>query len=228
MAIGKFASFFGLRSQGATRAIHLTTLGGAYDTKTKLMGAGSSTTKATCDTADTRFLNFNLDCGATSGDNRGMYLRLWLTGGAGGEAARIFTTVSASAGTAHGAHISLGFDAAKALSGQGIAARCTLHIPNDTSPTGTLAAVQAEAYCDGTSSDPAGAAHGLFRAIVDGGDATAQAKFKNFMLATLPSGAYNSGNMYITTNDATFTEGLRCVINGAVRYIGVFTSPIAP
>lgn len=228
MAVGKVANFFHIRSKGATHAIQLTSLGGAHDTKTKLMGAGSSTTKATCDTADTRFLNFNLDCGAPSGDNRGIYLALALTGGAGGEAARFFTSVNESAGTAHGAHISLNFALTKALSGQGIAARCTLHIPNDTSPTGTLAAVQAEAYCDGTSSDPAGAAHGLFRAIVDGGDATAQAKFKNFMLATLPSGAYNSGNMYVTTNDATFTEGLRCVINGAVRYIGVFTSPIAP
>lgn len=228
MAIGKVAGFFHIRSKGATHAIQLTALGGAHDTKTKLFGAGSSTTKATCDTADSRFLNFNFDCGAASGDNRGIYLALALTGGAGGEAARFFTNVNESAGTAHGAHISMNFAAGKSLSGLGVAARCTLHIPNDTSARGTLAAVQAEVYLDGTSSDPSSSALSLIRALVDGGDATAKARCKTFLNATLPTGAYNGGNMHLTTNDAAISEGIRCLINGNVRYLALFTSPVAP
>lgn len=214
----------GISSDG--KSIRLMGLGGQHGAK--LFGAGTSASPAVSDKNGVNFLQFYFRHDGTSGDNRGLYLRTRFNGGAGGDAARLFATVDTDCGTVHGAHISLSFTAGKQVSGQGIAARCTLHIPNDALSTGHLAAVQAEAYMDGTSADPGSATHGLFRAIVDGGDATAQGKFKNFLIATLPSGAYNSGKMYVTTNSGTITEGLRCVINGEVRYIAIITSTVAP
>jgi hypothetical protein len=141
---------------------------GKTNSSALLHGAGTSSSKVTTSTAGAKFLSYYLANSAASGDNRGMYLRLYLTGGGGGEAARIFTSLSSAAGTAHGAHISLNFSAGSQITGLGVAARCTLHIPNAASGSGTLAAVQAEIYSDGASSDPAGATMSAFRVVNDG------------------------------------------------------------
>jgi len=122
---------------------------------------GTSSAKVTIDDADTKFMQGYFDCGAASGDNRGFYLRLYLTGGGGGEALRVFTSVDSNVGTAHGAHISMNFDAAAGgseCSGLGAALRTTLHIPDIASwaPSGTYAAGMFEIYSDGSDSDPAG------------------------------------------------------------------------
>lgn len=212
----------GVESDG--KSLQLFGLGGAHGAK--LLGAGTSASPAVGSTNGMNFLQFYFRHDGTSGDNRGLYLRTRFNGGAGGDAARLFATVDTDCGTVHGAHISLSFTAGKQVSGQGVAARCTLHIPNDALSTGTLAAVQAEAYMDGTSSDPGSAAHGLIRAIVDGGDATAQAKFKNFLLATIPAGA---GNMFTTgltaaTVNAATTAALKVSINGVGYWIPVATA----
>ena len=59
-----------------------------------LMGIGNSTGRAQANAASRNFLSFYLENWATSGDNRGMYLRLYHSGaGGGGEALRVFTTV---------------------------------------------------------------------------------------------------------------------------------------
>lgn len=97
----------------------------------------------------------------TSGDARNIYNRLYIYGSAGGEAARIFTSVMANTDTARGAHISLNFKAeagGSECSGFGTPLQTTLHIPDIASwaPTGTLSALTAEIYSDGTASDPAG------------------------------------------------------------------------
>lgn len=212
----------GLHSNG-TR-VQLTGLGGSMGAK--LFGAGTSAQPATSSVNGMNFLQFYLKHEGTSGDNRGLYLRTYFAGGAGGDAARLFSTVQADCGTVHGAHISLSFDAGKQVSGQGVAARCTIHIPNDALSTGTLAACQGEVYMDGTSADPGSATLGVFRAIVDGGNATAQARVKNLLIATIPNG---SGNMFetgltaVTLNAAT-TCALRVKINGTTYWIPVATA----
>lgn len=214
----------GILAQG--KALKLTGLGGGFGAK--LFGAGTSASPAIMSAVGANALQFYVRHTGATGDNRLMYLRLYLQGGAGGECLRAFTTINENAGTAHGAHLSLNFALTKKLSGLGVASRNTLHIPNDATSTGTLAATQSEVFLDGTSSNPTNALVALHRYIVDGGDATAKARIKNFIEATLPTGAYNGGNMHLTTNDAAITEGLRCVINGNVRYIALFTSPVAP
>jgi hypothetical protein len=123
------------------------------------------------DEADLKFLQVYFDNGATSGDNRLAYLRFYITGaGGGGECVRIFTTVKdVAGGTAHGAHISLNFGDTGTLTGLGVAMRATLHIANQGTQAGTLAAIQAEIWSDGTTSDPAGCLLSCIR-IVNGGD----------------------------------------------------------
>ena len=85
---------------------------------------------------------------ATTGDTRGLYLRLYFQGAGGsGEAARIFGTVdgvtAATGGTVNGAHISLSVQgAAGAVSGAGNALRATLGLGAGTNAGGTLSALQ--------------------------------------------------------------------------------------
>ena len=141
---------------------------------------GTSAAPVVNDTANTKFLQVYTDCGASSGDNRAMYLRLALTGGGGGESARIFTNVNSNLGTAHGAHISLSFLATAGgseCSGLGVAARATLHIPNIASwaPTGTYSAGMFEIYSDGTASDPAGMTALSVLSLSNSGNATGKA-----------------------------------------------------
>lgn len=144
----------------------------AANTDGGIIKAGTSAARVTEDTADMKFVAMYFDNGATSGDNRGMYLRLYLTGaGGGGEALRVFTTVeNVAAGTAHGAHVSLNFGATGTVTGQGIAGRNTLHIPDASLGGGnvTYAALQAEIYSDGSSSDPNGNLLSLLRMVNDG------------------------------------------------------------
>src|SRR3972149_5419162 len=103
--------------------------GGKNGNASSLFGAGGVGSPFVDDTAGVIFKEFRLDCGATSGDARGEYLRLYITGtGGGGESFRAFTTVSdVVAATAHGAHISLNFGTSGRVTGQGIAMRGTLH-----------------------------------------------------------------------------------------------------
>jgi len=137
--------------------------------------AGTSASKISCSTANMKFMECRFQCDASSGDNRAMYLRLYFaTAGAGGEALRAFTTVQdVAAGTCHGAHISLNFGTSGTVTGQGIAARCTLHIPSTAlSSNVTMAAIQAEIWSDTATSDPGGSTKLSYIRFVNGGNTT--------------------------------------------------------
>lgn len=140
-----------------------------------IIQAGTSSVPIVEDTANYKFVSFYCDDGATSGDARAIYNRLYITGaGGGGESLRSFTTVNNVAGaTAHGAHISLSFGTSGSVTGQGVAMRSTLHMPSTalSASNVTYSAVQAEIYSDATTSDPAGNKLSFVR-LVNGGDAT--------------------------------------------------------
>ena len=207
------------------KALKLNGLGGGFGAK--LFGAGTSASPAINPTVGTNVLQFYVRHTGASGDNRLLYMRFFLQGGAGGECLRAFTTVNETAGTAHGAHLSLSFALTKHLTGQGVASRNTLHLPNDTSATGTLAATQSEIFLDGTSSTLGTAVVALHRLIVDGGDATARARVKLLMhLVNIPTGA---GNMLETgivaaTMAAATTKALRINIDGVVHFLPIATA----
>jgi hypothetical protein len=191
-----------------------------------LLSAGSSSRKAATSKANVNFLSFYFDSQATSGDNRGLYLRTYFSGiGGGGDAARVFATVDAvGAGTVHGLHASVNFAAATdKVTGQAAAIRATWHIPNGAMPAnGTYSALIAEVYADGNSASPAAVTqHSIARFVVAGGNATARDKVKN--LFTIEGVSSASGNMIHTgQNEPTWTGAtalIRILINGTAYHL---------
>ncbi len=206
---------------GAARLNFSSAAPAAANTDGGLIKAGTSASKVTTATANMKFLSFYLENTATSGDNRAMYLRLYLGGaGGGGEAARIFTTVNnVAAGTAHGAHISLNFGATGTVTGQGIAMRGTLHCP-DGNLAGTTAAVQAEIYADGSSSNNTGTMSHI-RIITDG-DATGVAALEDVNFIEFDGMANPGSGKYIDTDITTHTAyaGIKIKMSdGVTKYI---------
>lgn len=195
----------------------------AYTTSILTAGTGTSDLVTTA-TANVKFLRFYLENSATSGDNRGMYLRLLLSGaGGGGEAARIFTTCNdIAAGTAHGAHISLNFADTGSVTGLGVAMRATLHIPDDAGwAPGTISAIQAEIFSDGAASDTDGATSVAFIRVVNGGNASGVADVDDdAMLLHISGGTIGAGNMVQAEVDETkFSHKIRCSVQGTTMYL---------
>lgn len=195
-----------------------------------LMGIGNSTLRATTSTADSKFLSFYVENSATSGDNRGMYLRLYHSGaGGGGEAARIFTTVqNVAAGTAHGAHVSLSFGTSGTVTGLGVAGRNTLHVPTAGAMAGTVSALQAEIYSDGSASDPAGATEISFIRVINDGNANGKADVDDdaffFSAQGFTSGA---GNVFKTGAPTTLGASLRVKVGATTYYLPLYTTQSA-
>ena len=174
--------------------------------------AGSSSSPVTDDTADTKFMSLYWDCGATSGDARGIYNRLYITGaGGGGESLRTFTTVDdVAAATAHGAHISINFGSTGSVTGQGIASRNTVHVPDAALSGGTYAATQAEIWSDGSSSDISGATEFSFLRFVNGGDSTGVGNVDdNAFLFAINGGSVGSGNLMAAKTAAAVSHTIR-------------------
>lgn len=200
-----------------------------------IFGAGTSTYPESSSTASKNFLGFYTKSTATSGDSRGLYHRHYLAGaGVSGEALRAYATVQAvAAENARGAHISLDFSAyaTSYITGEGRALKATLHIPNGAMPAnGSYSAIQANINMAGTGADPSAVTVcSLIDCTIDGGDATARARVKTFLSATVPTGEEAAGNMHVSTitaatMNAACTEALRCVINGNVRWIPLATA----
>ena len=193
-----------------------------------LLGAGTSTNKMTTATANTKFVEFRLENSATSGDNRGIYNRFYLAGaGGGGEALRCFTTVSnVAAGTAHGAHISLNFDATGTVTGQGIAMRATLHLPDVALASNvTMAAVQAEIYSDGDDSDPGGSTKLSYFRAVNGGTSNGKADVDDdAALFECIGFASATGNTFLADTPGTLGASLRILVGATPYYIGLYTA----
>lgn len=204
--------------------IQLTGQGGGMSSTCLLLGAGSSTNKATTNRASVNFMDFRCETTNTSAssDSRALYLRLYVNGTGHGtaDAARIFTTVQKAVANAHGAHTSLSYSSTGSTTGQAIAGRNTFHIPNSTLSGGTCAALQAEVYLDGTSSDPGTTKLGLLRLCVAGGDATAANKIKNAILIDSNQTDGTGQMIYSHSHTQGDAKGsIRILVNGAVRYL---------
>jgi hypothetical protein len=197
----------------------------------EVLGMGVAATPFTMTTTgDLNAFSFYLTCPATSGTTRGLYLRLYLTAGAGGEAARIFTTVSddTPADTVNGAHISLSFGATTGnVTGLGTAVRATLHVPS-RSLTGTCAAIQAEIYGDGDGG-LVGGTLSFARFCLDGDSTFAAAFMDNgyaMHFAGLTAGAAHMFRTGLTANNslALMTAAMKINIDGVAYYIPLLTN----
>lgn len=189
-----------------------------------LVLAGTSSARIISSAANLKFLQYYLESTALSGDNRAMYLRLYLSGaGAGGEAARIFTTINdVACGTAHGAHISLSFASSGSLTGLGVALRATLHIPDAAAWTsGTIAAIMAEIYSDGAASDPDGLTELSYLRCNNGGNASGIADVDDdVFLMSVQGHTIGSGNLVQTEVDETkFSHKIRIKVGSTTLYL---------
>ena len=206
--------------------LEITGQGGASNS-CLLLGYGTEASPATTSTADKKFIEFRCENSATSGDNRLAYLRLYLSGaGGGGESLRAMTTVNnVAAGTAHGAHISLSFGTSGSLTGLGVAGRNTLHIPNDGTQSGTLAALQAEIYSDGSLSDTHGATEVSFLRVVNDGNANGKADVEDDAFFFSAQGfADAAGNVFKTGAPTTLGASLRVKVGSTTYYLPLYTT----
>jgi hypothetical protein len=161
-----------------------------------------------------------------SGDVRNIYSRLYLTGGAGGEAGRFFTTNSAAAGggssAINGIHASVSHSGSGNCPGMVNAGRFTYHVPN-LNLTGTNAVIRAELSADGVSSAVTGNMAFLSCDII--GNATGLAALQaddDVAWVRFGAGVVNVTNGIVDTNRTTNTAGgaIRIYIEGVgVRYI---------
>lgn len=204
----------------------------------KLLGGGTSANPLTTTTADLKFIEFRAESTAASGDNRLLYMRYALGGAGGGETLRALTKVEANLGTAHGAHLSLGFLATAGgseCSGLGIACRGTLHIPDIASwaPTGTYAAGMFEIFSDGSNSDPAGMTELAVLRLENAGNATGRAdvdtdavlmSIQGFTVGNEAADLVYVNTITAATINANCTEALKIKINGNIRFIPIATA----
>ena len=163
------------------------------------------------DEEEYRFLNWFFLGNATSGTHRGIYAKLHLTGGAGGETLRSVCSVETAspADTCNGAHISLIFGASAGnITGLGTAVRATVMV-GARSITGTVASVMAELY--GETDGLVGGTMSLFRGVV-GGDSTAVADIVDkayFLDLSATAGA----------DHMVSGVSLKSLVNGAEKWI---------
>jgi hypothetical protein len=165
-----------------------------------------------------------------SGDVRNIYSRLYLTGGAGGEAGRFFTTNSAAAGGAssaiNGIHSSISHTGSGNCTGLCNAGRFTYHVPS-ASLTGTNSVIMAEIYADGTASAVGGNLAHMYCDIT--GNATGLATLQadnDVVWVRFGAGCVHATNGLVDSNLTASTQGgaIRIYIEGVgVRYIPYIT-----
>lgn len=112
-------------------------------------------------------IELRLDSPGASGDARGIYVQLKLSGIGGGEAGRFWAKASnaatATASTINGVHTSMNIDASCGVSGAGNALRATLGAAAAVRTLGgTLAAIQADSDIGTGNTLPAGS-HSFIR-----------------------------------------------------------------
>ena len=183
-----------------------------------LWGCGDETTQYTDASAGKNFMNFYLANSSATGTTRGLYQRLYLSGGAGGECIRAYTIVSANApvDTVNGIHTTLDFGASAGnVTGEGQAIRATLMVPSRTLG-GTIAAVKAEIWANGTGSTVSNAA---FIRCTLGGDGTGQATMQTSAKFMTIDGIGSAGSgKILQANSATASDHILKISVDGVAY----------
>lgn len=189
-----------------------------------MLGCGTSSAKYTMTGAGKSALSFYITTADTSDSNRGMYLRLYLTGAAGGgEALRSFLTLSGvGSPAARAQHNSFSVSGSGSVSGESMVTKNTYHVPNSAFSCGTSSIIQAELYSDGASSDISGTL--AFFHAHHGGNATGAAVIdaKTYLLNI--TGCTDGSGEFVrrAQNEPTWTSKtclIKCLINGNVTYL---------
>lgn len=181
-----------------------------------LFGAGASGANHSLGATADNAIEFYLDGTHTTGDMRGMYLRLYFSGAGGsGEAARIFSTINnvsvATGGTVNGAHISIGTaGASAAVSGAANALRVTFGIAAaSTNIGGTCAVVQVDTDFDTAVTVPSNFAFLRF---------TNTNTKKSDNLIRIPNVLAESGGLFCAHITQTMTHSIKMVSEDGTAY----------
>jgi microcompartment protein CcmK/EutM len=165
--------------------------------------------------ADTHFMHMFFKSTASSGDNRGMYLRTHYTGGGGGDALRALGIAMAATGTMTGGHVTGQIGTGGSITGLLAGLRATAATSSGlTLSGGTLAALQVD-------SDLGSAVTGMTEAaFIRVADINGTNKMP-LLIATDGVGSGSGATTLIKTGSAfaTCTGGLRCQIGGSVVWI---------
>lgn len=202
------------KTPGITGKITAFKSGGASSASGLIIGTGTSASPATTAVADDKFMEFRCESTATTGDNRLAYLRYELSGTGGGECLRAFTKLSATVGTAHGAHLTLDLNtgADDKVTGLGVGMRGQLLVGNVAVPAnGTYFGTQSEIYMAGSTSTLAAVTTYAIAAFVASGDATGVATVLNAMAF---QGSAGTGKMIYNNNSTGAAES-----NGSIRIL---------
>lgn len=195
------------------------TYGGTVRTAALLHGSGTSSYPTSTSTANKNFLGYWVKSTATSGDARGLYIRIYFGAAGAGEAVRAYATADAAnvatGGTVNGIHASLSMNASASISGQGFAGRFTFDAAADTRTlNGNCAPILVESNIAAGNTVPATMAH---IRVTDTGAVPIK---KLFRLPTVAS----AGLLAAHVTDA-MTHSIRCVDDaGTVFYIMATTT----
>lgn len=180
-----------------------------------LMGAGSSSSYHGMGSTADNGLEFYLEGEHTSGDMRGMYLRLKFSGAGGsGEAARIYSTINgvsvATGGTVNGAHISLDATGASAgVSGAANALRATFGAGASTNIGGTCSVIQVDTDFNATATVPTNFA---FLRFTNTGTGVPSALFR------IPNVAAATNGLFCAHTTDAMTHSIRIVSENGTEY----------
>jgi hypothetical protein len=175
-------------------------------------GVGNSGEYFEWSDANKNGFEYRLKSTATSGDARGVYMRLKLYGAGGGEAGRFFanasTTNVATGGTINGIHTSMSVDASSSVSGAGNAIRATLGAAAATRTLGgTCAALQLDSDIGANNTVPASWS---FIRVTD----TSSVKIANFL--NMPNAA--NGSIFAAHTTQTMTHSIKFVSADGTAY----------
>lgn len=190
------------------------------NTAALLHGLGTSTTPVQTASGSVNFLGYWVQTSATSGDVRGIYMRLFFTGAGGtGEAARLYATVTdVAASTVRGAHISLSFAASGTVTGLGAALETTLHLNTGGTAGGTLTSLNCAINSDGSSSDPAGSALSYIR-FSNQGSATDDVDDDAYLF-DIQGGTIGTDNLVeVAQAEASYEHNIRIRVGSTIMYL---------
>lgn len=212
----------------ANKKINLALIGSgaAVSVSGLLAGVGTTNNPVTTSTADSKWLEIRSQSTATTGDSRLAYLRHNINGdGGGGECIRGITDLTAAAGNANGAHVSLQVGATGYCTGMGTGLRSQLYVKNEAvHSAGYYYGAQVEVFCEGSASDISGVTKHAILNVSAIGDATGAAKVLN---AVAFDGVSEAGvtkmitSSALTLATAPCSLGIAVLVNGTRGYIPV-------
>lgn len=178
------------------------------------------------------FRQFRYDSGATAGDNRGEYLRVYYTGaGGGGDCMRLYAdVVGVAAANVFGLHVTAGFGESTtggSVTGLAVGCRAQIGLPDVAMAAGgTYGAVMPEIYSYGAAADPSAVTQLSLIRCVNAGDATGVGlvDHKAYLLV-LDGGSIDTDHIVEVANDETeYAWNARCLLPGGQIAYMMFAS----